>query len=945
MQTLLEREAELSRIRDALGAASGGGHGLLLIEGPAGIGKTELMAQTRRLARETGLLVLSARGSEVEQGFSFGVVRQLFEPHFARLSPQERRALVAGPAARAGRLLGEEGVPEGGRADSSFAALHSLYWLVANLASRTPALLTIDDVHWADVESLRFLLFLARRLESLPVTVVLAARIEEDGSDARLAAQLRAEPELTVIRPGSLTPRAMAVMLEGELGSPPEPGFVDAFGLATGGNPFLARELIANLVVEGIAPVAAASDRIPELAPDTVTRSVTLRLSRLPASAGELADALAILGGEAELGIAASLAGLNAETAADAVDALAEARLVERGRPLRFVHPLVRAALRSRLAPGTRARLHGRAAELLAAGGAAPEAVAAHLLETSPAGDLGVVRALRTAAEHASSAGALDAAARYLARALAEPPLPEDRAAVLRALGEAELWSGQPVAGAEHLRAALKEIHDPVDRVDVALLVRQCLIRSERMSEAMSLLDAVRRDLAGADPDLDRVLDTAAVSAAMLDTALAPRVADRIGFLRRRAARDDAGDSLTLAVAAAAAAWAAEPVDEVLALVRRAIAVRKQTLPSARMPFEGFLLAALLAADDLAGGMRLADDYRADLRRTGVLPELLWAILVFRSKMSYRSGELGPAEADARDAIEEAQLYEDAPHSIALVAYSTLVDCLIESDRLDEAEDALGRVEPASAHPSTWYFSMLVHSRGRLRLAQGRHDDALSDFLLIHEGHESRVMRAPTVWSWRSDAALALAALGDRDRARRLAGEEVALARHMGARRALGVALRAAALVAGGREGHTLLDEAVAVLRLSGARLELARALADLGAARRRAGGRIESRDPLREAADIAATCGGSRVAAFARTELAAAGARVHRQHAEDATGLTVSERRVAALAAEGLSNPEIAQRLFVTRRTVETHLTSTYGKLGIRSRADLPAALAATRE
>jgi len=203
------------------------------------------------------------------------------------------------------------------------------------------------------------------------------------------------------------------------------------------------------------------------------------------------------------------------------------------------------------------------------------------------------------------------------------------------------------------------------------------------------------------------------------------------------------------------------------------------------------------------------------------------------------------------------------------------------------------------------------------------------------------VMRAPTIWPWRSDMAAVLEALGESEEARRLAADEIEIARSMGARRALGVALRAAGVVTRGDAALELLEEAVAVLGDSEAKLEHARALADLGATLRRAGRRREARALLRRALDAAVACGAVALTEFVRAEMAASGARTRSGAQHGPAVLTPSESRVAALAAEGLSNPQIAQRLFLTRRTVETHLTHAYRKLGIRSRVELPAVLA----
>jgi len=194
--------------------------------------------------------------------------------------------------------------------------------------------------------------------------------------------------------------------------------------------------------------------------------------------------------------------------------------------------------------------------------------------------------------------------------------------------------------------------------------------------------------------------------------------------------------------------------------------------------------------------------------------------------------------------------------------------------------------------------------------------------------------------AWRSDAALSLAALGDRQAAQRLCAEEVSLARRWGDNLALGIALRASGVVTGGTPGRALITEAVAVLRASPGRLELARALLDLGTARRRAGARREARDLLRESLDVAYALGARVIAARAREELVAAGGRPRRDAIRGRDALTPSELRVAQLAAAGQTNRQIAQLLFVTQRTVENHLTSAYAKLGIMARTDLSAAM-----
>jgi DNA-binding NarL/FixJ family response regulator len=196
------------------------------------------------------------------------------------------------------------------------------------------------------------------------------------------------------------------------------------------------------------------------------------------------------------------------------------------------------------------------------------------------------------------------------------------------------------------------------------------------------------------------------------------------------------------------------------------------------------------------------------------------------------------------------------------------------------------------------------------------------------------------VLAWRSHLALALLGLGRRDEALELVREEVELARDWGSPRPIGVALRVRGLAEGGAEGIEMLRESVAVLEGSSARLELARSLVELGAALRRSNQGAEARELLREGLDFAIRSGARPLVERAEQELAATGARPRRLLLSGVESLTASERRVARFAAEGLSNKDIAQALFVTTKTVEVHLGNVYRKLGIGSRTELPQAL-----
>src|SRR5438093_8355356 len=239
-EPLLERNEELARIESALAEARAGRGRFLVIEGPARIGKTALLAAARTAAAEGEMRVLGARGTELERDFAFGVVRQLFEPPLAEASELERADLLQAAAGVASGLLGLPGAPAADSppssgVDPSFAILHGLYWLCANLAAGGPLCVVVDDAHWADAPSLRYLAFLLTRLEELNVALVLATRPREAGTDAELLATVTTDPSAELIRLPPLTRAAIAQLVESRLGEAPEPAFVEACLRATRG--------------------------------------------------------------------------------------------------------------------------------------------------------------------------------------------------------------------------------------------------------------------------------------------------------------------------------------------------------------------------------------------------------------------------------------------------------------------------------------------------------------------------------------------------------------------------------------------------------------------------------------------------------------------------------------------------------------------------------------
>jgi len=944
---LLERSEELARIESALAEARTGRGTFVVIEGPAGIGKTALLAAARSAAADGGMRVLRSRGTELERDFAFGVVRQLFEPPLAAASAFERADLLQATAGLAATVLelpgapGTTGLPSSS-VDPSFAILHGLYWLCANLAAAGPLCLVVDDAHWADAPSLRYLAFLLTRLEELDAALVLATRPREAGTDAELLATLTTDPSAEMIRLPPLTRAAVAQLVESELAGSPDPVFIDACLRATRGTPFLMRVLVEALNEEGIAPTAESAHHVERIGARTVGRSIRLRLRRLPEHAGQLARALAILE-QGDLLQAGRLAGLEEDEAADAAELLASAGILESSRPLTFIHPIVRSGIYSDLTGTERAQGHRRAAQVLAEQPGESERIAQHLLISEPAADAWVAERLLEAARAAERNGAPESAAVFLRRVLDEPPRAEEQAGLLLELGMVEASAG--LAGwSEHLQQAVDAAPNAEAAAEAAMVLAHALSRAQRHGDAVEVLDRASSALEPRHDELAVQLESAAVVPGINDPVTAPSVALRGEMLRERAAGDSAAPPELLAAAAFISILTNEPAELGADLATRALLVGDRARPGSQggpwFSVAGWFSQttfSLLLADRYAQVRPLLDDSIAQARATGDAGRLAMG-LRDRGWVALRRGDLRAAEGDARTALAATEL--PAPSMYRILNGSVLVTALVEEGELDAAVETLTLLD-SEAESGYVTGAVLRLARGRLRVAQGRIGEGLEDFKGVGADLTRVLVTCPSFLPWRSEAALAQLTLGEHEAAGGLAEDELQLALAFGAPRALGVAKRAAGVVAGGERGESLLREAIDAFDQCEARLERARALADLGAMLRRRNRRTEARDLLREALDAADRMGAKRLAEQAETDLRATGARPRRVVLTGLDSLTASERRIAELASQGLTNREIAQSLFVTARTVEGHLTSIFRKLQLESRNELPAALA----
>jgi len=867
---MLERDEELAALSAAVAAAASGHGALVLVEGPAGIGKTTLL----RAACRADLRILTARGLALEQGFPYGVVRQLLDP------VRRQDGLMDGAAGLAARVFDwtEAGPVED---DVPYATMHGLYWLVANLAAERPLVIAVDDAHWADAPSLRWLAHLGARIDALPVALLLAVR--EGPDEPPLLDELRAAG--TRLRLAPLGPDATAALVRRKVRAGAE--LCRECHASTGGNPFLVQALAAAL-------------RDGDQKVEPVAQAVLRRIGE--EEARRLARALAVLGGPVPLRQAAALAGLDLAAAARLADRLRAADVLAPGSVLEFAHPIVRTAVYESIPPGERALAHAEAAALLERDGADAERLALHLLRSEPGGDPRVAGRLRAAATAASGRGAPAAAADYLRRALDEPPDTADRPAILLELGVALARERTPAA-VPVLREAVR-LAGPLKPEAALPTARMLGIWGYHADAAGICRDA----LSGPVPE--DVADS--LEAELFQNSFI--CAETAGQALARAEGRLSGPSVTWRVNDALLAATASRGDALARLSVDGIAPDSLTAV--------YALLVLIWNDELGPAGRICDAVLADSRRRGSMSMVAHASCL-RSMIMRRLGRLEEAAADARLALDF-KLATSPPLAVAWAA-GLCVDALTRLGRPEEAEAAAAS---AGEPPGGWIHTLAFRqARGALRVAQHRPVDALADLLAAAAGWQAMGVTNPAVASWRTAAVAAHRALGQQDQAVALAAEQLELARKGGTPITLGIALRV--------QGQDLA-EAVGVLEATPARYELALALADHGACLRRAGQRTQAREPLRRALDLAERTGAAGLAGTVRRELLAAGARPRRAALTGPDALTAGERRVAGLAAEGASNRQIAEHLFITQATVETHLRHAFRKLGITSRADL---------
>jgi len=929
---LLDRDGELAAIDASLAKAIGGSGGILLIEGPPGIGKTSLIDELSRRGGALGATVLTARGGELERDFGFGVVRQLLETSLIGADAEERSRLLAGAARLSEPVFTDISAAEQ-TGDVAFATLHGLYWLVVNLTERGPLILAIDDAQWADEPSLRFLLHLAKRLAGLPVVVGLTVRAGADMHRPHLSSLL-VEAHPPVLRPRPLSESAVGEVVRREMGEEANAELCRACTDATGGNPFLLVELIGEFRREGSPVNEIDPDAVGHVAPERVAAAVLLRVSHLHPQATALARSVAILGEQARLAMCAELTGIDSRTANRLATGLMDLAVLVAGEPLRFVHPIVRTAIYEDLSAVERADLHARAARLLYERRADPGAIGVHLLATPASGDEKVVNMLREAARSALSGGAPDTAAALLRRALDEPPGNGDRPLVLFELGNAEHEIGD-TAARNHLRESGETTTDPVVRARAFTALAWTTHPDARhQREQLPLYELAAADVRDQDRELALQLEAARLGALLLNPDLPARFEEEAERFSDLPASTGA-ESLLLSFVARSALDSG-PVAVAGDLAERVAAHPALVSEGGHPLWRTNITICLVEAERYDVADRVLSHAIRHAERVGS-PQWLARALWLRGLARHRSGDLRAAESDGRAAVDLHGLTADYTKTPGLVV---VVDSLADQGRPEEGEVLLTERGMDGELAPTMFSVLPLLARGRCRAATGDYQRARTDL----EDALRRIELSRGLFPWATDARVALApvlhAMGETDAAREAAEAAYASALAAESPRRIGGALRIRGLLEGGKSGLDLLCKAVETLAHCPALLWRAEAYVDFGTALRVDGQPTSARSVLREGMELAHRCGATPLADRAERELRIAGGRPRRRAGIGADALTASERRVAELAAGGASNKEIAQSLFVTLRTVELHLSNAYSKLQIRSRHELAAAL-----
>ena len=906
------REAELRTMRALLARVAVGRSAIVTMTGELGVGKSVLLETTAELARSMGFAVAVGHGARLETHLDGGVIRQLADD------------------------LGGQDVDL--RPDR-VSSLEAFYRLVRQAAEKRPVLIVVDDIHVTDIWSMRSMAYLRRRTTDQPVLIMLGSTTGHPPAGEVSLQELTGTSAETVVL-GGLGVHGVAELLKEAFSAPVHADLVTASLDVTKGNPFLLHCMLGALRARFGGEIGAVTpDEVREVGAPDLGEQLRVRLRPLPGCA-ETVRAVAVLGDEASVNMIAAMSGVDHAQALRGMDSLVRLRILDNSHAVSFRHPFVRNSVLQDLPVATRAADHARAARLLADADAPNARIAAHLLEARGIRIAWGLDVLRHAARAAAHDGKLALAADLLDRVLAEPLSSDERLAVQLELVHVD-FLGDSAKGMARLREALAHADDVRSAVGqaVTMLLRACTAHEARLALSIGL--QVQSRLSSQEKDeLWELRAICYLVAAGNDLGLALRASlftDELESEKPDAPRLRQLHSVIMSLGHAlrgdSALEAVRYADEALAGDRMDVFVQ---------PFV-FTLSTCFLVD----APELSDKFRRMIGSTSEPHDLhlrKGTVVSLAHGMDFlASGELIRAKTFLKwqmRLFEELGSVQDCP--MAILCAARLTEVLVDLGRADEARDMLVRSEFTGELPELFQHNLVLYSRGKLKLALHDAEGALADLLECGRRLEASAVDSPAVIPWRALAVRAYLALGQREPAAALAKEDHEMARQWGTPRALGTALLSVGLSADDEEAGTkALLKATEFLAESTAKLQLAEAFFELGAHLRRRGHPERAIPHLRRAVELSAKCESQPLIRLAGDELRAcepvtAEGTVH--------GLTKQETRVAGMAAQGLTNRQIAEALFLTRRTVELHLSGAYRKLGITGRTDLAEALSQHR-
>ncbi|MBQ0825757.1 ATP-binding protein [Streptomyces tagetis] len=876
--SLLERDAEVAAITeavDSLRAGRSSSGSLLVWRGAAGLGKTALLTETRRIALDRGCTVWWARGGETLRSVPFNVVRQLLQPALVSMLPEEAREYLGDWYDLAGPALGI--VDPGDRQADPQGVCAGLVAVVRRLAAREfPLVLIIDDVHWADQETLQWLAALAERIEETSVLVVLARRSEKTGGDSARLLDAVADAGRALDTLSALTPRATADLTRATLGAHADDPFCREVWAVTGGNPYETVELLAKVQDSELDPVEAHAAELRALNRSSRGGGIVARLEQLGIDATRFAWAAAILGTGITIDMVASLATLRRDDAVRCAELLRTARIMTgpdpaTGRPaegeMEFVHPLIATAVYNSIPEALCRAMHGIAAQLVADRGLGAAAASRHLVQVHPEDDQDVVAQLRAAAREHLAVGAPDAARRCLERALQEPPTAILHAPVLYELGCATLLTA-PATTIEHLRTALGMPGlDADQRVDAVFRLSQALLHNDQLEEAVRTVEAE----AARNTDPAKRLWLQAVQymweGIHAGETSSPDRSARLADLAATCTGRDNSERALLILRGFDAMSHGENAEEVVEVCDRAL-VNGRLAPGLgwtdsewgiELPL--MLASAYAYSDRLDRAEALFTEGLRAYENAGWNGGHLALAHAYVGLGHRRRGRLVEAEAALRESLRIAEL---VGRGLPLYwsAICNLIDTLLARGHVDEAWSLAGRYGFAPPYPSTIVLPDPRSIRGRLLLATGRTREGIAELEAAEKAAASRGRHNPVVVPWATDLARALAA-EDPERAARLASDARRQAERFGTDTAIGEALRCAAALETGERAARLAAQAVTYLEASPCQYEHAAARVEYGIATR-------SASELERGLALARSCGADGLAARAAEALAA---------------------------------------------------------------------------